>query len=48
MGFYLIGLLVKRFNTPPSQGGIRGFKSHTGHQKDYNSNYLIDIRVTFL
>lgn len=28
----LIGLLVKWFNTPPSQGGIHGFETHTGHQ----------------
>ena len=26
------GLLVKGFNTPPSQGGIHGFETRTGYQ----------------
>lgn len=30
MSFY--GLLVKWFNTPPSQGGIHGFKSRADYQ----------------
>lgn len=25
------GLLVKGFNTPPSQGGIHGFETRTGY-----------------
>ncbi len=25
------GSLVKWFNTPPSQGGIHGFETHTSH-----------------
>ena len=28
------GALVKRLNTPPSQGGIHGFESRTRHHKD--------------
>ena len=35
----IFGSLVKWFNTPPSQGGIPGFETHTSHQNEIKSLY---------
>lgn len=36
---YLYDPLVKWSNTPPSQGGIHGFETHTGYQMILKSLY---------
>lgn len=33
MRLTLFDPLVKGLNTPPSQGGIHGFETHTGYQE---------------
>ena len=47
--FYLLFYdpLVKWFNTPPSQGGIRGFETHTGYQNVMKRISKLDFRFFY-